>query len=296
MNSKDEIIKNRYGFIAALDQSGGSSAKTLANYGILEDSYHNDEEMFALIHKMRSRIISSPVFDSDRIIGVILFEDTMNKQVAGKPTADYLWEEKNIVSFLKIDKGLKEVENGVQLLKDIPSLVPTLQNAVNKNIYGTKMRSVIKELNEEGIREVVRQQFELAHLIGSCGLVPIIEPEVDINAYNKRGCEELLLKYIKDEMDKFAPNIKVIFKFTLPERPNFYDSLLSYNNVLKIVALSGGYSRFIANKKLKENEHMVASFSRALLEGLNVNQTPSEFNTALDKTLEEIYDASINKM
>ena len=290
-----EILLNRKGFIAALDQSGGSSKKTLANYGILESEYSSETEMFDKIHEMRSRVITSEVFTKDKILGVILFQNTMERKIEGEYTADYLWNQKEIISFLKIDKGLCELENGVQLLKEIPDLEETLELALKRNIIGTKMRSVIKEYNEEGISSVVKQQFDIAKQISKKGLIPIIEPEVDIYAIEKFGCEQKMLEYIKDELDKLDKNVKVMFKFTLPEVPNFYDELLEYPNVVRIVALSGGYTRDKANNKLKENKNMIASFSRALLEGLNANQSNEDFNYTLEETINSIFNASVNK-
>lgn len=290
---KLEILMNRQGFIAALDQSGGSSKKTLTNYGIGENEYHSEEEMFALIHNMRSRIITSPVFTKEKILGVILFEKTMDSLINEKYTADYLWQEKGIVSFLKIDKGLASEENGVELLKDVPDLEKTLVRAQEKNIIGTKMRSVINEPNRIGIAELVHQQFSLAAKIATYNLIPIIEPEVDIYAVEKFGCEQILLDEIKKNL--VNNNYPLIFKFTLPEQNNFYDELLTFPNVLKIVALSGGYERSKANALLKNNQNMIASFSRALLEGLNVGQSEKEFNNVLQTNIDSIYEASINK-
>ena len=295
MQEKLEILKSRKGFIAALDQSGGSSKKTLANYGISEESYHTEEEMFNLIHEMRKRIISNDNFTSDKILGVILFNHTMNNKIDDEYTADYLWNKKKILSFLKIDKGLDEEKDGVQLFKDIPNLEKDLKLALERNVVGTKMRSVIHEVNSEGIKRVVEQQFKIGKIIASFGLIPIIEPEVDIYAIEKFGCEQILKEEIKAALAKKENNYPLIFKFTLPEQANFYDELLEYDNVLKIVALSGGYTKEKANKLLKENKNMIASFSRALLEGLNVNQTDLEFSECLKENIDTIYDASINK-
>ncbi len=292
MNEKLEILKNRHGFIAALDQSGGSSRKTLANYGLNNPDLLTDEEMFEKIHEMRSRIITSPAFTSDKILGVILFEHTMNHEIAGMLTADYLWHKKKIVSFLKIDVGLQEEQNGVQLLKDIPNLENRLDDALAKGIIGTKMRSVIHEANREGIHAVVTQQFALAQRIAAKGLVPIIEPEVDIYAIEKFGCEQILLDEIKHALAEEANQFDLIFKFTLPEKTNFYDELLANLHVLHIVALSGGYSQEKANQLLKENGRMIASFSRALLEGLKVSQTAAEFDQVLANNINSIYAAS----
>ncbi len=295
MQEKLEILKSRNGFIAALDQSGGSSKKTLANYGISEEKYNTEEEMFNLIHEMRKRIISNDNFTSAKILGVILFNHTMNNKIDDEYTADYLWNKKKILSFLKIDKGLDEEKDGVQLFKDIPTLEDDLELAIKRNVIGTKMRSVIHEVNSEGIKRVVEQQFKIGKIIASFGLIPIIEPEVDIYAIEKFGCEQILKEEIKAALAKKENNYTLIFKFTLPEQANFYDELLEYDNVLKIVALSGGYTKEKANKLLKENKNMIASFSRALLEGLNVNQTDLEFSECLKENIDTIYDASINK-
>lgn len=290
---KLNIIKNKDGFIAALDQSGGSSGKTLKLYGIFEDSYKNDEEMFNLIHDMRTRVIKSKSFTNDKIIGVILFLETINRKIDNKFTSDYLWEEKNIVSFLKIDKGLMEESDGVQLMKDIPDLEEVLDKAVNKNIFGTKMRSVIKNANEEGIEKVVKQQFDIAKIICAKGLVPIIEPEVSIDAIDKIECERILKEKIDIELEKLADNMKVMFKFTIPSVDNFYSSYINNPKVVRVVALSGGYNRSDACNKLAKNNGMIASFSRALLEGLNVNDKEYEFDKKLLNSIDEIYEASI---
>ena len=290
---KLNIIKNNDGFIAALDQSGGSSGKTLKLYGIDEDSYKNDEEMFNLIHDMRTRVIKSKSFTNDKIIGVILFLETINRKIDNKFTSDYLWDEKHIVSFLKIDKGLIEESDGVQLMKDIPDLEEVLDNAVNKNIFGTKMRSVIKSANEEGIEKVVKQQFDIAKIICAKGLVPIIEPEVSIDAIDKIECERILKEKIDIELEKLEDNMKVMFKFTIPSVDNFYSSYINNPKVIRVVALSGGYNRSDACNKLAKNNGMIASFSRALLEGLNVNDKEYEFDKKLLNSIDEIYEASI---
>ncbi len=292
-NRMYDVVKNNYGFIAALDQSGGSTAKTLKLYGIDEDRYNSEEEMFDLVHEMRSRIISSASFISEHLIGVILFKKTMDDQIEGIDTADYLWEKKRIPSFLKIDNGLLEEENGVQLMKEIPELDSLLGEANNKHIFGTKMRSVIKRANKVGISAVVKQQFELAKRIASFGLVPIIEPEVDINAPDKLQCEMILKEEISKELLTMEPNMKIMFKFTLPEVDNFYLEYVKHPNVVRVVALSGGYSREVANQKLKKNLGVVASFSRALLSDLNVNQSKEEFDKALKDSILSIYEASI---
>lgn len=287
-----DILKNKKGFIAALDQSGGSSKKTLANYGIT--NINSDDEMFECIHKMRKRVITANCFD-ERIIGVILFKHTMENKIDDRFTAKYLLDEKNIVSFLKIDVGLEDTSDGVQLLKDIPDLDGVLENAKEYGIIGTKMRSVIHEYNEYGIKKLVEQQFKLAKIIISHGLIPIIEPEVSIDAVNKKQIESYLRNEVIKNLVKMKKEDYVIFKFTLPEVSNYYNDLLRYKNVLRIVALSGGYKRDLACQKLKENKKMIASFSRALLEGLNINQSDEEFASVLDSTISEIYDASVNK-
>lgn len=291
-NEKYEIIKNKPGFIAALDQSGGSSSKTLKLYGIDESEYSSEDEMFDLIHAMRTRVMKSKSFTSDKIIGVILFEQTMNRTIDGKLTSDYLWD-KGIVSFLKIDKGLKELEDGVQLMKDIPDLEKTLEEAKSKGIFGTKMRSVIKEANSIGINKIVKQQFEIAKIIAKHGLVPIIEPEVDINAADKVKCEEILHAEIARELYVLPKDVKVMFKFTIPSFENFYEDFMEDEKVVRIVALSGGYPMHEACEKLAKNNGLIASFSRALLEGLNVNQTEEEFDNKLAASIDEIYNASI---
>lgn len=281
------------GFIAALDQSGGSTPKALANYGISKDEFSNDEEMFALVHQMRTRIITSPAFTKEHILGAILFENTMERKIEGLDTAEYLWEEKEIVPFLKIDKGLDELNNGVQLMKPMPELDELLKKAAKYKIFGTKERSVIKEANEAGIKEVVRQQFEVAKKVISYGLVPIIEPEVDINAVDKERIEDILLKYLEEELNKLSKEAKVIFKLTIPTRENLYLSLMYDERVVRVVALSGGYSRKLANKLLSKNRGLIASFSRALSEGLFVSQSDSKFNKTLEKSIKGIYKASI---
>lgn len=285
-------IKNDNGFIAALDQSGGSTPKALRLYGIDEQSYKNDEEMFDLIHQMRSRIIKSKAFRSDRILGAILFEMTMQRKIDEKFTADYLWSEKNIVSFLKVDKGLEEEKDGVKVMKDILNLEQTLQKALSFGIFGTKMRSVILKANEEGIKKVVKQQFEFAKRILKQGLVPIVEPEVDINCVDKEKCEEILKREILLELNKLKENEKIMLKLTLPTVTNFYKEFTQNDKVLRVVALSGGYSREKANELLSKNTKMIASFSRALTEGLNVKQSDEEFDKMLDSSIESIYEAS----
>lgn len=293
-NEMYEIIKNKKGFIAALDQSGGSSSKTLKAYGIDESEYNTEEEMFNLIHEMRKRVFTSKAFTNEHIIGAILFEKTMLSKVNDEYTADYLWNEKRIVSFLKVDKGLAEQANGVKLMKEIPTLAEELREAREKNVFGTKMRSVIYEANEEGIRAVVKQQFEFAKQICDAGLVPIIEPEVDINAPEKEKCEEILKSEVKKQLDSWNEEDKIMFKFTIPTVANHYLDLYDYDCVVRIVALSGGYEIDEACELLAKNNRMIASFSRALLQDLNAHQTQEEFDTALNNAIVKIYNASID--
>jgi len=281
------------GFIAALDQSGGSTPKALALYGVLESSFTNDDEMYTLVHEMRTRIIKSPAFQSNYILGAILFENTMDRKIEGQWTADYLWEKKNIVPFLKVDKGLADLSNGVQLMKPIPNLDELLTRAVERNIFGTKMRSVIKEANAEGIREVVEQQFEVGLQIFKKGLIPIIEPEVDIYSFDKEKSEEILKEEIKKQLNSLNKDVKVMLKLSIPTVNDFYKELMSDPHVVRVVALSGGYSKEEANHKLAQNHGLIASFSRALSEGLSFGQSDDEFNSKLGTTIKEIYDASI---
>lgn len=293
-NEMYEIVKNRLGFIAALDQSGGSTGKALKNYGIDESEYTNEEEMFNLIHEMRKRVFTSKSFTSEHILGAILFEKTMLSKVGEEFTADYLWNEKKIVSFLKVDKGLAEEVNGVKLMKEIPNLEEELKVAKEKNIFGTKMRSVIYSANVEGIKAIVNQQFEFAKIICDAGLVPIIEPEVDINAPDKEKCEEILESEIKKQLDFWNVNDKIMFKFTIPTVENLYLDLYDYECVVRIVALSGGYSIEQAVELLSKNNKMIASFSRALLQDLNAHQTQEEFDQKLNDVIVKIYNASID--
>ena len=290
-NKKLEVVKTRTGFIAALDQSGGSSAKTLEKYGIKKDEYQTEEEMFDLIHQMRTRVITSDVFNDNHILGTILFYKTMMGKIEGEYSADYLWNKKNIVSFLKVDKGLEEEENGVKLMKPIPDLEKQLDEANIKHVFGTKMRSVIYEANEKGIEDIVNQQFEFAKVICNKGLVPIIEPEVDINSKDKEKCEEILHEKIKEKLNNWKLEDKIMFKFTIPT--NLYEDLYNYEAVIRVVALSGGYDIDKACELLSKNNKMIASFSRALLENLNVNQTKEEFDRELDNAITKIYNASI---
>lgn len=288
---KDKII-NQPGFIAALDQSGGSTPKALANYGVSEDAYSNDEEMFQQVHNMRTRIVTSPSFNGDRIMGAILFEDTMDRDIEGYSSGDYLWEVKQVVPFLKVDKGLADESNGAQVMKAIPGLDDLLVRAKAKGIFGTKMRSVIKMADTAGINAVVDQQFDIGRRITTAGLVPIIEPEVDINSPQKAEAEALLLTAILGQLDRLSDGQLVMLKLTLPETANFYQPCINHPNVLKVVALSGGYSRQEANRRLALNNGMVASFSRALTEGLSAQQTDEEFNSMLNDSIESIYQAS----
>lgn len=285
-------IRNQPGFIAALDQSGGSTPKALKLYGVAENTYSGETQMMDLIHAMRSRIITSPSFGGNRIAGAILFEATMDRDINGTPTAEFLWTKKQVVPFLKIDKGLADEANGVQLMKPMPTLDALLTKAKSKGIFGTKERSVIKQANAEGIRAVVAQQFEVAKQVLGHGLVPIVEPEVDIKCPDKAGAEKLLKAEILAQLDKLPASQQVMLKLTLPEVDNFFKELVAHPRVLKVVALSGGYSRDEANKRLARQNGMIASFSRALTEGLTAQQSEAEFNGALDKAIESIYQVS----
>lgn len=294
MNNKQlERIHTGKGFIAALDQSGGSTPKALTSYGISENSYSNNEEMFTLVHEMRTRIIKSPAFDSQYILGAILFENTMDRSIDGQYTADFLWEKKGIVPFLKVDKGLTDLEDGVQLMKPINGLDELLKRANERNIFGTKMRSVIKEANPAGIKKIVKQQFEVANQIVEAGLVPIIEPEVDINSADKAESEKLLKEEIINQLSTLGQDVKIMLKLSIPTEDNFYSDLIEDPHVVRVVALSGGYSQDEANEKLAHNHGLIASFSRALSQGLTANQTDDEFNTILAKSIQSIYEASI---
>jgi fructose-bisphosphate aldolase, class I len=285
-------IRTESGFIAALDQSGGSTPKALALYGVKSDAWTDEEGMYRVVHQMRSRIITSPAFNGKRLIGAILFENTMDRDIEGKPTADYLWEVKNVVPFLKIDKGLEDEKDGAQVMKPNPGLDALLKKAVSKHIFGTKMRSVIKQANATGVDAVVRQQFEVGLQILAAGLVPIIEPEVDIKCPDKAGAEKLLKAGLQAWLDKVPADKVVMLKLTLPEQDNFYAELVRHPRVLKVVALSGGYSLAESNARLARNNGVVASFSRALAEGLFAQQSDAEFNAKLDSTIESIYQAS----
>jgi fructose-bisphosphate aldolase, class I len=285
-------IRNQPGFIAALDQSGGSTPKALKLYGVEENTYSGEQQMMDLVHAMRSRIVTSPVFAGNRIAGAILFEATMDRDFGGKPAADYLWNSKQVVPFLKIDKGLADEANGVQLMKPMPDLDKLLAKAKGKGIFGTKERSVIKQNNADGIKAVVQQQFDVAKQVIAAGLMPIVEPEVDIKCPDKKGAEANLKKEILAQLDKLAPNQQVMLKLTIPDVDNLYADLIKHPRVLKVVALSGGYSREEANKRLAKQHGMIASFSRALSEGLTAQQSDTEFNNALDQSIESIYQAS----
>lgn len=287
-----ERIKNGSGFIAALDQSGGSTPKALANYGVTGDDYDNDEAMFDQVHAMRSRIMTCDCFDNERVLGAILFEDTMEREVNGKPTANYLWEDKQIVPFLKVDKGLAEQMSGVQVMRPMPNLDLLLDKAKNYPVFGTKMRSVIYEPNVDGIEKVVQQQCDVAKQILSKGLMPIVEPEVDINSAQKHDCELLLKTEILRNLERLDEGQQVMLKLTLPEEAGFYQELIAHPKVLKVVALSGGYSRTDACAKLKQNPGMIASFSRAFTEGLSRQQSDKEFADTINTSIDEIYEAS----
>jgi fructose-bisphosphate aldolase class I len=286
-------IKTQPGFIAALDQSGGSTPKALRAYGIKEGTWSNDEEMFTLVHKMRARIITSPIFNGDRILGAILFEGTMDRDIEGKPTADYLWDVKRVVPLLKVDKGLTDEKNGAQLMKPMPGLAALLDKANAKRIFGTKMRSFIKQADAAGVKAVVNQQFEVAAQILGAGLVPIVEPEVDIHCPEKAKAETLLKAAVLENLNKLAAGQLVMLKITLPEQDDFYTDCIRHPNVLKVVALSGGYSLKDGNDRLRRNHGVVASFSRALAEGLSIEQSDAEYDALLDTTIQSIYEASV---
>ena len=286
-------IEENDGFIAALDQSGGSTPKALRLYGVGESEYSNDREMFDKIHEMRSRIVTSPSFSGDRILGAILFEKTMNLEISGKGSAQYLWQEKQVVPFLKVDKGLEDENNGVQLMKPIPGLEELLRQAIKKEVFGTKMRSVIKNANENGVAAIVKQQFEIAKMIIAAKLVPIIEPEVDIHCETKAEAETMLLEHLMDHIEQLSPDQKVLLKLTIPNENNLFTPCINHPNVIRVFALSGGYSRDEANSRLSLNKGMVASFNRALTEGLSAQQSDEEFNLMLDSSIESIYQASI---
>jgi fructose-bisphosphate aldolase class I len=291
---KEQLAKMRThpGFIAALDQSGGSTPGALRAYGIKEDAWSNEEQMFAIVHQMRTRIMTSPVFTGDRILGAILFENTMDRDVEGQPTTDYLWNVKRIVPFLKVDKGLAAESRGVQLMKPMPELASLLDRANAKRIFGTKMRSVIKQANAAGIKDIVTQQFEVARQIIAAGLVPIVEPEVDIHCPQKAEAEELLKSAIVAGLDALPADDLVMLKLTLPEKDDHYAELVSHPKVVRVVALSGGYTREEGNRRLRRNHGIVASFSRALVEGLSAGQSDAEYNALLDASIQSIFEAS----
>lgn len=293
--NKEQLLrmKEGKGFVAALDQSGGSTPKALRLYGVSEDEYKNDEEMFEKVHEMRTRIIKSKAFNSDRILAAILFKNTMNSKIDGKFTADYLWEEKGIVPILKVDEGLAPLEKGSQLMKEMKSLDELLKQGKERNIFGTKMRSLIKTFDEEMIEKVVAQQFDYAKKIAAAGFVPIIEPEVDINSPEKEKIEEKLYDCVVKELKALPEDTLVMFKFTIPTKKNLFKDLYEFPQVVRIVALSGGYTREKSNELLAQNEGMIASFSRALTEGLNINQSDEEFDKLMDESIESIYQASI---
>ena len=290
---KLKVVRERDGFVAALDQSGGSTAKTLERYGISSDKWSSEEEMFDLIHEMRKRVFTSDVFTSDKILGAILFYKTMESKIDGEYTSEYLWNKKQIVSFLKVDKGLEEEADGVKLMKDIPDLDDQLDEANKLGVFGTKMRSVILSANREGIKRIVKQQFEFAKRICDKGLVPIIEPEVDINIPDKAEAEDILKEEIKNVLDSWNENDLIMFKFTIPTKANLYLDLYEYKCLVRIVALSGGYTLDDAVKLLKQNDRMIASFSRALLQNLSYNQSDEEFDKELKNAIDVIYEASI---
>jgi fructose-bisphosphate aldolase, class I len=290
-----EKMQTHPGFIAALDQSGGSTPKALALYGIKEGAWSSEDEMFAIVHQMRTRMITSPSFTGERNIGAILFENTMDREIHGQPTADYLWNVKRVVPFLKVDKGLSAEKDGVQLMKPIPAFGSLLEKAKAKRIFGTKMRSFIKQASASGIKDIVNQQFELAAQIIDAGLVPIVEPEVDIHCPEKTRAEELLRAAILEKLNQLPAGQLVMLKLTLPEQDNFYADFVRHPKVLRVVALSGGYSREEANNRLRRNHGVVASFSRALAEGLSAQQSDTEFNAMLDKSIQSIFKASTVK-
>ncbi|QJC52078.1 fructose bisphosphate aldolase [Paenibacillus albicereus] len=289
-----ERIRTGKGFIAALDQSGGSTPNALKEYGVSASSYSNDEEMYVLVHEMRKRILTSAAFDSKHILGAILFENTIHRKTEGLDTADYLWENKGVVPFLKIDDGLAELRDGVQRMKPIAALDERLARARDKHIFGTKMRSVIKEANKAGIRGVVDQQFELAEQIIEAGLVPIVEPEIDIFSKDKAESEKWLLEMLQDRLTRLSPESNILLKLSIPSVDDFYFELTKNPQVVRVLALSGGYSLQEANERLARNQGLIASFSRALAEGLSAEQTPEQFDAILGRNIESIYDASVN--
>src|SRR5215813_586754 len=290
---QQQQMKTHPGFIAALDQSGGSTPKALHQYGIKEGAWSNDNEMFAIVHQMRTRIITSPGFSGKRIIAAILFEDTMNRDIAGRATPDYLWNEKQVVPFLKVDKGLASDQDGVQLMKPMPGLAALLDKARTKRIFGTKMRSLIKQANDAGIKEIVAQQFEAARQIIDAGLVPIIEPEVDIHCPEKGKAEELLKAAIHTKLNALPQGQLVMLKLTLPDKDDLYAEFVGHPKVVRVVALSGGYTREEGNRRLRRNHGIIASFSRALVEGLSAQQPDAQYNELLDASIQSIFEASV---
>ena len=286
-------VRTGNGFVAALDQSGGSTPKALGLYGIESDAWSDDAGMFDLIHQMRTRIMTTPSFNGERVLGAILFEDTMNRQVEGKPTPEYLWNVKNIVPFLKVDQGLEDEVDGAQLMKPMPGLSQLLEQARGLNVFGTKMRSVIKQANAAAVEKVVAQQFEIGHQIIAAGLVPILEPEVDIHCPDKTGAEAMLLEQLMQGIEALGSDQHIMLKLTLPETDGFYQPCIDHPNVVRVVALSGGYSREEANARLSRNPGMIASFSRALAEGLSAKQDDNQFDQAIDSSVESIYQASV---
>ncbi len=287
-----EKMRTHPGFIAALDQSGGSTPSALRAYGITDDAWSDEEQMFAIVHQMRTRIVTSPAFTGERILGAILFENTMDRDIEGKPTADYLWNEKRVVPFLKVDKGLAGESRGVQLMKPMPELAALLDKAKAKRVFGTKMRSFIKQANGAGIKDIVTQQFEAARRIMAAGLVPIVEPEVDIHCPDKAKAEELLTAAILEELHGLPVGQLVVLKLTLPDKDDLYVEFISHPKVVRVVALSGGYTREEGNERLRRNHGVVASFSRALVEGLSAQQSDAEFNAMLDASIRSIFEAS----
>jgi fructose-bisphosphate aldolase class I len=286
-------MKAQPGFVAALDQSGGSTPSALRAYGIKQDAWSTEEQMFAMVHQMRARIMSSPCFTGERILAAILFENTMDRDIEGRPTADYLWDVKRVVPFLKVDKGLAAEKGGVQLLKPMPELAALLAKAKTKRIFGTKMRSFIKQADGAGIKDIVAQQFEVARQIIAADLVPIVEPEVDIHSPDKARAEELLKAAILEALDALPAGQLVMLKLTLPEKDDLYAEFVSHPKVVRVVALSGGYTREACNRRLRRNHGVVASFSRALVEGLSAQQSDAEFNAVLDASIQSIFEASI---
>ena len=291
-NQQLEKVRNETGFIAALDQSGGSTPKALGQYGLTEDKWNNDDQMFDLVHEMRTRIVKTDSFNGKRVIGAILFEGTMDRDIDGKGSAEFLWSEKNVVPFLKVDKGLEDESSGVQLMKPMPGLDALLDHAKGKGVFGTKMRSVIKQANDAGIKQIVDQQFEVGLQIVGKGLVPILEPEVDINCPDKQKAEDMLKKHLMAGLDSLSADQQVMFKLTLPETAKHYRDCIDHPNMIKVVALSGGYPRDEANRRLAQNPKMVASFSRALVEGLTAQMSDKEFDGHLDEAIGSIYQAS----